>query len=172
MNTEAQQNPYAPPEAEVSDVVGSDEVFEHASRGIRLGAAIIDSVIVMLVASPLAYSAFTSTAWVDDPFAIFSGPLALLSIAGLLGLIAVTIVFVHRNGQTIGKKLVGIKVVRSDGSKASLGRIFWLRNVVNGIPTVIPYVGNLYSLVDHLFIFGDKRQCLHDKIADTIVVTA
>ena len=79
---------------------------------------------------------------------------------------------VKRNGQTIGKKLAGIKVVRSDGSKASLGRIFWLRNIVNAIPSAIPFLGSLYGLVDHLFIFGDKRQCLHDKIADTVVVTA
>ncbi len=57
-------------------------------------------------------------------------------------------------------------------SYASLGRIFWLRNVVNLIPSVIPYVGNIYGLVDALFIFSESRQCVHDKIADTIVVKA
>jgi uncharacterized RDD family membrane protein YckC len=64
--------------------------------------------------------------------------------------------------------MIGIKVVRSDGSKASLGRIFWLRNFVNGLLGIIPF----YQLIDILFIFGDQRQCLHDKIADTIVVKA
>jgi uncharacterized RDD family membrane protein YckC len=84
----------------------------------------------------------------------------------------VTIWLVKRNGQTIGKKLLGIKVVRSNGARASLGRIFWLRNFVNGIPASIPLIGMLYTLVDHLLIFGEPRQCLHDKIADTIVVNA
>jgi uncharacterized RDD family membrane protein YckC len=79
---------------------------------------------------------------------------------------------VHKNGQTIGKRIVGIKVVRTDFSRATLGRIFWLRNVVNAIPGAIPYVGNVYGLVDHLFIFGESRQCVHDKIADTVVVKA
>jgi uncharacterized RDD family membrane protein YckC len=79
-----------------------------------------------------------------------------------------TILFVARNGQTIGKKLLGIKVVRSDGSKASLGRIFWLRNVVNTVLGFIP----LYGIVDLLLIFGEARQCVHDKIADTIVIKA
>ena len=56
----------------------------------------------------------------------------------------------------------------ADGSPASLGRLIWLRNVVNGLISIIP----LYGLVDMLFIFGESRQCLHDKIADTIVVKA
>jgi uncharacterized RDD family membrane protein YckC len=79
---------------------------------------------------------------------------------------------VKRNGQTIAKKWLGIKVVRSDGSPASVGRIFWLRNVVNAIPGFIPLLGAVYSLVDHCLIFGERRRCLHDLIADTQVVMA
>jgi uncharacterized RDD family membrane protein YckC len=98
---------------------------------------------------------------------------AAVLIACLIGIVAwswITIVLVKRNGQSIAKWLMGIKVVRKDGSPASLGRIFWMRNVVNGLPTLIPIVGNLYNLVDHLFIFGETQQCLHDRIADTMVV--
>jgi len=68
----------------------------------------------------------------------------------------------------MGKRLLEIRVVRSDGSQASLGRIFWLRNVVNGLLGIIP----LYAIIDVLFIFGQRRQCIHDLIADTIVVKA
>jgi len=64
--------------------------------------------------------------------------------------------------------MVGIKVVRSDGSPASLGRLIWLRNVLNGVIAIIP----AYGLIDSLFIFSESRQCLHDKIADTIVIKA
>ena len=73
-----------------------------------------------------------------------------------------------QNSQSIAKKLLRIKVVRSDGSPVSLGRYFWLRNVVNMMIGIVP----LYGFVDALFIFGEARQCLHDKIADTIVVNA
>ena len=37
---------------------------------------------------------------------------------------------------------------------------------------MVPFVGGLVSLVDALLIFRDDRRCLHDEIADTIVVTA
>ena len=39
---------------------------------------------------------------------------------------------VQRNAQTIGKKLMGIKVARKDGSRATLARIFLLRKVMAG----------------------------------------
>jgi|SRR3954470_11120325 uncharacterized RDD family membrane protein YckC len=163
MNT---QNPYAPPRANVSDVSTSDEL-EPAGRGTRLGAVLLDGVVGLVAYLPLMMGGIT---WSGTPgeFPKFA-PLALgISALLFIALIAYTIVLVARNGQTIGKKLLNIKVVRSDGSKASLGRIFWLRNVVNGLLAIVPF----YSLIDPLFIFGDKRQCVHDKIADTIVVAA
>jgi uncharacterized RDD family membrane protein YckC len=80
----------------------------------------------------------------------------------------ITLLLVARYGQTIAKRMLDIKVVRSDGSQASLGRIFWLRNVVNTLLGVIP----LCSIIDPLFIFGERRRCIHDLIADTIVVKA
>jgi uncharacterized RDD family membrane protein YckC len=92
----------------------------------------------------------------------------VLSLVGLVAWIWLTIRNVVANGQTIAKKMLDIKVVRTDGSPVSLSRIFWLRNFVNGLLGVIP----LYSLIDVLLIFGAERQCIHDKIADTIVVKA
>jgi uncharacterized RDD family membrane protein YckC len=77
-----------------------------------------------------------------------------------------------RNGQTIGKKLLGIKVVRVDGSPVSLFRVFFLRYVCNTFLTLIPVAGSLYSLVDVLMIFSESRRTVHDHIADTIVIKA
>jgi uncharacterized RDD family membrane protein YckC len=90
----------------------------------------------------------------------------------VLALIAYTIVLVQRNGQTIGKKIVGIKVLRKNGERASLGRIFALRNLLPGIITMVPLLGGIFALVDACFIFGAEKRCLHDMMADTIVVRA
>ena len=162
------ENPYAPPRAKVSDVSDGSDELELAGRGVRLGAAILDAIVVMaLVYIPLILGGAFSNIGSDRAPTI--SPIAsLLALAGFVVWLWFTILYVSRNGQTIAKKWLGIKVVRTDGSKASLGRIFWLRNVVNALLGIIP----LYGLIDVLLIFSDNRQCIHDKIADTIVVVA
>ena len=67
-----------------------------------------------------------------------------------------------------GRDLGNFVIRRSDGSAASLARLVWLRNVLNGVIALVPF----YGIIDALFIFGEARRCLHDHIADTIVVKA
>jgi uncharacterized RDD family membrane protein YckC len=161
------ENRYAPPRANVSDVAGSSEEPELAGRGIRLGAQLLDSLIASaFTVLPLLLGGFN---FIEPEKTTNFAPLAgFVALAGFAAWVWLTILYVSRNGQTIAKKMLGIKVVRSDGSKASLGRIFWLRNVVNGLLGIIPF----YAVIDPLVIFGEARQCVHDKIADTIVVVA
>jgi len=170
-----QVNPYAPPKAVVRDAATDGVAFDKASRGSRLGAALLDGAVGFLVAMPILIEVLSNfDALRTGTMPAFESVGKASAITSLLSVIwiVVTIVLVSRNAQTIGKKLVGIKVARSDGSTASLGRIFWLRNVVNFLPQVIPVIGYIYGLVDILFIFGERQQCLHDRIADTIVIRA
>jgi uncharacterized RDD family membrane protein YckC len=166
-----QANPYAPPQAEVRDTAAHDET-ELAGRGTRFGAAILDSLIGGIAIAPMFIGANFQAMQTGDYMNAFSGVGIGIAVIAWLILIGITIHLVHKNGQTVGKKILGIKVVRSDFSRASLARIFWLRNIVNAIPSMIPFVGNFYGIVDHVFIFGERRQCVHDKLADTIVVKA
>jgi len=167
-------NPYAPPQAAVRDIVDPSVTSVVADRGTRLGAAILDSFIFMLmVYAPIVIGAVAASAasQASESADSSNAVIGVGFVLGLIGLIvwgAITVVLMKRNGQSIGKKATGIKVVRSDGSPASLSRLIWLRNVVNWIISIIP----LYGFIDVLFIFGESRQCLHDKIADTIVVKA
>lgn len=170
-------NPYAPPTANVVDNSSDSDTIEQAGRGARLGAALLDGLIMSLIIYVPAVIAGVATGIFSggvgaDPFALFFGPVGYALLAGAVVWGAITLILVKRYSATIGKKLVGIKVVRADGSHASLGRIFWMRNFVNTLPSLIPIVGYFYWLVDALFIFSESRQCLHDKIADTIVVKA
>lgn len=163
-------NPYAPPQAPVGDVPPAGTT-EPAERLSRLGASVLDGVIGMVIAFvPLAAGLVIIRVGPSVPGTIVAG--ALVAASGFVVWGWLTYVNVKRSGQTLGKKLVGIRVIRTDGSAASVGRIFWLRNVVNGLIGAIPLVGAIYSIVDILFIFSESRQCLHDRLADTIVVDA
>ncbi len=177
MNT---PNAYAPPKANVADVSPGNELTL-ASRISRLGAAILDSIIIgALVYTPLIFSGALSTAMAEAMrtgntlafWGVFMSGAGMVSLLLVVGWAVITFRLVAANGQTIAKKLIGIKVVRSDGSRATVGRIFWLRNVVNTLISMIPLIGGIYAIVDSLFIFTERKQCLHDKIADTIVVNA
>ena len=164
-------NPYAPPRAVVQDIVDPNATVVPAERGTRLGAALLDGLIFMAtVYAPVALGAMLR---VESTDASTTGGAILAAGVGL-GLIGFaawcwfTIKYVRRNGQSIGKKLLGIKVIRTSGAPVTLGRLFWLRNVVNNVISIVPF----YAFLDLLFIFGESRQCLHDRIADTMVVKA
>jgi len=167
-------NPYAPPQANVRDVTDAHTADEPAGRGTRLVAAILDGIIIVvmfyvpfIISLAVNHRPAMSSPGHVHPGAVL-GAASLLPLAGMIAWVWLTVLFVSRNGQSIAKKMLGIKVVRSDGSPASLGRVFWLRNFVNLLLGIIP----LYGLVDALLIFGEPRQCVHDKIADTIVIKA
>lgn len=168
-------NPYAPPTAAVRDVGAPDGVLEQAERGTRFGAALLDGLVgLVCVYLPVVFGVgFSALRTRSVDFTQTSAVLGVgIAMIGLVVWLIFTLRYVSANGQTIAKRWLGIKVVRTDGSKVGLGRIFWMRNFIGVLIGIIPIVGFIYSLVDPLFIFGEKRRCVHDLIADTMVVNA
>src|ERR1700722_7115759 len=177
MATES-SNLYAPPKSAVKDV-GGDETLESASRAARLAAVIVDNLLGFIWFMPAYAKNFATIAQQSrgNPAMVWiniakTGGWFYLGLLGALIVLAIDLTLLARNGQTIGKKLLGIKVVRVDGSPVSLFRVFFLRYVCNTLLTLIPLFGSLYSLVDCLMIFSESRRTVHDRIADTIVIKA
>lgn len=81
-------------------------------------------------------------------------------------------VFLVKNGQTIGKKIMNIKIVNMERKQVSIINLYTLRYLVFSLVNQIPTVGSLINLVNILFIFGKERRCLHDRIAGTCVIKA
>ena len=167
-------NPYAPPQAIVQDVLDPAAGIVLADRGTRLGASLLDGLIFgVMVYLPLLIGMFASGGFAQAASGEDIGGAGLgvgFALAGL-GFIAwvwLTVKYLKANGQSIGKKACRIKVVRGDGSPVSVSRVIWLRNVINMLLGILP----MYGMIDVLFIFGDARRCVHDRIADTIVVNA
>jgi len=168
-NASTQSNVYAPPEARVADVIPEGE-FELASRGSRFAAQFIDGLIFggIALAGGLAMGFSIIKPDPQNALATQITFFALWVVSYLL----VNGYFLYRNGQTLGKKAMNIRIVRTDGSKAGFARIVWLRLVPFWLVGQIPLLGPLFSLTDPLFIFRESRKCLHDNIADTVVVRA
>jgi uncharacterized RDD family membrane protein YckC len=74
-------------------------------------------------------------------------------------------------GQTIGKRVMGTKVVTADGRSPISGNAACGRAAVYALVPVVPSVGGLFALINESWLLWDpRRQCLHDKAARTVVV--
>ena len=165
-------NPYAAPVAQVQLPPAPQGEAAKADRGVRLGAYLIDSILYSLCFGP----GYVQLALMGDDVPVHYGMLGTaISFAGLiagLALFAYNLSLLHAHGQTVAKRWLGIRIVRTDGTRAGLARLFWLRSFLPAFIGVVPCVGGIFSLVDALMIFGDDKRCLHDQMADTIVVVA
>jgi len=114
----------------------------------RLVAVIIDGVILGAITGVL--------------MAIFGAQQAASWLGSIIGIIYV-IGFWTWRGQTLGKMVMGIKIVETDGSPIGIGRAI-LRYVGYLVSTIIICIGYL------MIAWDSKKQGLHDKIAGTYVV--
>lgn len=168
-------NPYSAPLANVAPPVAAGHL-QLASLGKRFGAAMLDSLAAfVLIGIPYFLLIFEMER--NGDFANDSGlsPLALGSIGvmgiGSLALLTINLVMLTTRGQSIGKRMVGIRIVsHPDGQKPGFVKAVLLRGFVNGLISGIPCIGPVYALVDICFIFQEDRRCLHDQIASTQVV--
>ncbi len=149
--------------------------MELASPWVRLGAVLLDSIIACLVLGPgfglLAVAgAFAHPDTPNTPMLLAgAGTLCL----GALVLLAVQLYLLVTRGQTLGKKLLGIRIVTFDTEEnPGFVKVFLVRAFINGLIGAVPILGGIYSLVDALFIFRSDHRCIHDLLAGTKVVKA
>jgi uncharacterized RDD family membrane protein YckC len=139
-------------------------------RGERLVAAFVDGLLYGIGFVPMLVVAIAYGERAEPPPAFYIA--ALVGGAIWLGLFVYNLLLLQREGQTIAKRWLKLRIVRADGSRADLGRIFALRMLVPGLIGAVPCLGSLFAIADALTIFGEQRRCIHDIIADTIVVVA
>ncbi|MEV7401083.1 RDD family protein [Streptomyces sp. NPDC091267] len=110
---------------------------------------------------------------VSDMFAqTYSGHQLLWSLIALVIYVAYDTYFTHKDGRTLGKRLLKLRVAMlNDGSVPDTGSSF-LRAVVLWLPALL-CCPCLWWLINIVLMFTDKpyRQALEDKAAKTVVVT-
>jgi uncharacterized RDD family membrane protein YckC len=164
-------DPYRPPKAEVMENPAGDgaDSIELASRWSRLFAVLIDGVIGILVAIPFwafsgAWDYVTSGQQLPYHYALLGG------VYGFVGFLLVHYYFLNNRGQTVGKRIIGIKIVDLENNLTGANPLIVKRYLPISAVGLIPIVGSLLLLVDALFIFRKDRRCIHDLIAGTRVV--
>jgi uncharacterized RDD family membrane protein YckC len=159
--------------------------FKLADMGQRFLARLIDGVIIgiplsvlsLVILAALAPSPedillgrASSTSFIVT-LLIWAGFLILLSVAYEVGMLST-------RGATIGKNLMGLRVASAQTANtpgAGLGvNVAGLRWAVLYGPSIVPFVGGLWTLVCMLSPFFDNtgaRQGFHDKAAKTWVLS-
>ena len=130
--------------------------LEIASVGQRIGVGLVDAVIGILigvVGVALGSVIGDAAGW-------------LLVFVLVIAFVVVYLWLVSTRGQSPGKIVVGIKIVRMDGSSLGFGGALMREIIGKIVSSVIFYLGYIWIL------FDGKRQGWHDKIAGTYVVKA
>jgi len=186
-----QMPPYQP-----SGIATTDKTYqkslELAGRDTRLVAVLVDFIILLL---PIFFAVWIAFFFFADVFNVsdeageilasyteiltdqFEMVIALLGfvLLSLLIIVLLNLGWLCQNGQTIGKRLLSIKIVRTDGSKVGLLRIICLRGLAVpflALVSTLPWWKSIIFFVNHLLIFQESRRCGHDLIADTTVIEA
>lgn len=155
----------------MEDVVEKVEVVRDETYGgfwLRFIAYLIDGVIIGIPSTIIMFSvgAFSIGAmFSESPGAFVAG--SAVYYVGMLGLMVGTIAYYigmecSKYQGTVGKKLLGLKVVDEEGKQITLGKstIRYFSKILSSIL----YIG--YIMIG----ITEKKQGLHDMIARTYVV--
>jgi uncharacterized RDD family membrane protein YckC len=153
-----------PPMPPVAPAAGT---LNYAGFGVRLVAAIIDSLLLSALMIPFIIIVVVFMMQMQaggEP-----SPIAMIAVFGSYLLIIVVslayqLLFIGRKGATPGKKFMKLRVTFPDGTyPIGIGKAFLrIGYMISGM---ICYIGFLMIIFDK-----EQHRGLHDKIAGTVVI--
>ena len=178
------ENLYAPPQTS-PELLAEDKIqlpIQLASRWARLGAVIIDGIILGIAGIGIAFvlsllgsslnlgGAFERFFWANEENETFATTIISTTLDVALYL-AINAYFLVKYGQTVGKKALSIQVVSRDTHQLlSPGKIIGIRYILTEVFYIVPGIGSLFAFVDTLAIFSAEKRCIHDLMAGSIVI--
>ena len=164
------ENPYQAPNSDLGDQTGQHEPeypTDFAPLWRRGCAFAIDAAIVTACfATLILLGQHLAPDFVEDHLE-WSATLAYFAAVAIH--IVINLPGWARNGQSLGKRAMGIRIVRKDWEPCSAGRI-----VFRTLPFLLllnaPFIGPFIGILDAVLIFRHEPYCLHDDVTDTAVV--
>jgi uncharacterized RDD family membrane protein YckC len=142
--------------------------LEMATIGRRFLAYLIDGLLIGVPLMLLLFGAGALTGMFNpnaesEPNPVFGLFILLFYAVALFGPMVYEGLMLGNGGQTIGKKLMKIKVVTPEGNDITKGQA-WGRAAMRQLLALF------CALLDYAFAFGQERACIHDQVAKTRVV--
>jgi uncharacterized RDD family membrane protein YckC len=141
-----------------------------ASKRSRLWAFIVDMTMCGLIC--FAWSRWIMHVSSNDASSDNIGYNLIQGIVSFFFFVLINGYFMIKNGQTIGKMALKIRIVTTSGDIPLPIPLIVLRYASVWLITAIPVLGVIFWLTDTLFIYRPDRRCIHDLIAGTMVVKA
>jgi uncharacterized RDD family membrane protein YckC len=129
---------------------------ETASLARRFAAKLIDAVIVAAIAVALS-----ALAWTLLPRQIAYFIPVICSVGAVIGFVAYTAIAEYHWSGTIGKRWMGIQVVRESGARISVGQAL-LRQ--------LPFFGQFFVIDAAFALFTERRQRAFELLTKTRAV--
>lgn len=131
--------------------------MNYAGVGVRFVAIVIDTVILLPVFYVLAGMSGQTT---EGGFELTGVPFFIALAVG----IGYYVVFEALRGATVGKMVVGLRVLKDDG-----GSVSWSESAIRNVLRIVD--GLFFYLVAAILVWtSDKRKRLGDRAAGTVVV--
>lgn len=140
----------------------------------RAAASCFDWIVLRIPFALLLMPDIAAISTMDDFVTFASSERVFYLEAGFAATLLVYQSILNARGQTLGKRLLQIRVVDVD-TRESIGiGLAFRRQVLQIVGLVfIPVAGHLFFLVDALWPLWDARnQALHDKLGRSVVVRA
>ena len=186
-----------------SEMTGPQIEVDLAPPMTRIGAVILNSVLNIAAYIPLIISVLAGesgylqrvSASKEMTLPEINMTWLMIGIAVLVVYGAVQIYFMSKDGQSLGKKMLGIRVLKTDGSNPGFFGTVFMREVayyfllglaagviayvaqsITGNPDMFDLLSNLIQLAAYvacvvmLFKVKSDRRTLQDYLANTVVV--
>ena len=147
---------------------------ELASRSRRLSATLLDLCLVFCFALVL----LLVTGWLEDAEDFARGGSSLtIPLLGIMSFLILNGWLLWNYSQTIGKRITGIRIVTQtviSDPDDEVGTVPFWKLLIRSVFFLLIFASFslffILVLVDHLWIFGKKKQCLHDLILRTSII--
>jgi uncharacterized RDD family membrane protein YckC len=148
--------------------------LELASIGQRFLALFLDGIIlgiplgIVVAIIIFATVASASAAGEKAPEELIGGVMVAVQFGVTFLMMGIWILYegtmLSRGGQTLGKKIMKLKVVTPEGNELTRGQAY-------GRAAIRQLISLFCAIIDYAPAFGQDRTCIHDMAAKTRVVT-